>query len=65
MNRGINLLVIALVFFLGAAIGYAVGYGVWAVTPSQVAQLQERAQHFTERAFGVASDHVTSARHGG
>jgi uncharacterized membrane protein len=65
MNRGINLLVIALVFFLGAAIGYAVGYGVWAVTPSQVAQLQERAQHFTERAFGVASNHATPARHGG
>ena len=65
MNRGINLLVIALVFVLGAAIGYAVGYGVWAVTPSQVAQLQERAQHFTERAFGVASDHATSARQGG
>ena len=65
MNRGINLLVIALVFFLGAAIGYAVGYGVWAVTPSQVAQLQARAQHFTEKAFGVASDHATSARQGG
>jgi uncharacterized membrane protein len=65
MNRGINLLVIALVFVLGAAIGYAVGYGVWAVTPSQVAQLQERAQHFTEKAFGVASDHATSARQGG
>ena len=65
MNRGINLLVIALVFVLGAAIGYAVGYGVWAVTPSQVAQLQERAQHFTEKAFGVASDHAVSARQGG
>jgi hypothetical protein len=65
MNRGINLLIIAAVFFLGAAIGYAVGYGVWAVTPSQVAQLQERAQHFTEKAFGVASGHATFARHGG
>ena len=65
MNRGINLLVIALVFVLGAAIGYAVGYGVWAVTPSQVAQLQERAQHFTEKAFGVGSDHVSSDTHGG
>jgi uncharacterized membrane protein len=65
MNRGINLLIVALIFFLGAAIGYAVGYGVWAVTPSQVAQLQERAQHLTERAFGVVSDHATSARHGG
>lgn len=61
MNRGMNLLVIALVFFLGAAIGYAVGYGVWAVTPSQVTQLQERAQHLTERAFGVRSEHPTSA----
>ena len=65
MNRGINLLIIAVVFFLGAAIGYAVGYGVWAVTPSQVAQLQDRAQHFTERAFGVASNPATPARHGG
>jgi len=65
MNRGINLLVIALVFVLGAAIGYAVGYGVWAVTPSQVAQLQARARHFTEKAFGVASDHAVSARQGG
>jgi hypothetical protein len=65
MNRGINLLIIAVVFFLGAATGYAVGYGVWAVTPRQVAQLQERAQHFTERAFGVAHDHATSARHAG
>jgi hypothetical protein len=65
MRRGINLLVIALVFLFGAAIGYAVGYGVWAVTPSQVAQLQQRAQRLTEKAFGVASEHATSARHSG
>jgi uncharacterized membrane protein len=65
MNRGINFLVITLVFLLGAAIGYAVGYGVWAVTPSQVARFQERAQHFTQKAFGVASNHTTSARRGG
>ena len=65
MNRGLNLLIVAFVFLLGAATGYAVGYGVWAVTPSQVVQLQQRAQHITERAFGVASDHATSVRQGG
>jgi hypothetical protein len=62
MNRGINLLVIALVFVLGAVVGYGVGFGVWAVTPNQVARLQERAQHFTERAFGVKSAHPMTAR---
>ncbi len=65
MNRGISLVIIAVVFLLGAAVGYAVGYGVWAVTPSQVARFQQRAQHLTEKAFGVASDHATPVRHGG
>lgn len=58
MHRGINLLVIVFVFLLGAVAGYAVGYGVWAVTPSQVAQIQARAQHLTEKVFGVAPGRV-------
>jgi hypothetical protein len=53
MNRAINRLVIALVFLLGVAVGYGIGFGVWRVTPKEVARLQERVQHFTERAFGV------------
>jgi hypothetical protein len=65
MNRKINLLVIGLVFLLGVAIGYGVGFGVWAVTPSQVARLQERAQHLTEKAFGVRGEHSTLAGHSG
>ena len=65
MSRGMNLVVIALVFLLGAAIGYGVGFGGWAVTPSQVARLQARAQHFAERAFGVKPGHSMSAGHSG
>jgi hypothetical protein len=65
MNRKMNLLVIALVFLLGVSIGYGVGFAVWAVTPSQVARLQERAQHLTERAFGVRAEHPTGAGQSG
>ncbi len=61
MHRGISFLVIALVFLLGAAAGYTVGYGVWAVKPSQVARLQARAQHLTEKVFGLASGHAARA----
>ncbi len=65
MRRAINLLVISLVFLMGAAVGYGIGFTVWAMTPGQVARLQAHAQHLTEKAFGIASDHATPARHGG
>jgi hypothetical protein len=61
MKRGVSLLILGFVFVLGAAVGYGVGFGVWAVTPNQVVQLQKQAQHWTERAFGVRSTHPTSA----
>jgi hypothetical protein len=61
MKRGVNLLILGFVFVLGAAVGYGVGFGVWAVTPNQVVRLQQQAQHLTERAFGVQSTHPTPA----
>ena len=61
MRRGVNLLILGLVFVLGAAVGYGVGFGVWAVTPNQVVRLQKQAQHLTERAFGVQSTRPTPA----
>ena len=61
MKRGVSLLILGFVFVLGAVVGYGVGCGVWAVTPSQVVRLQKQVQHLTERGFGVQSTHPTPA----
>ncbi len=61
MDRGANLLVIALVFVLGVVVGYGVGLGVWTATPNQVARLHARDLHPTKRASEVQAGRPASA----
>ena len=62
MQRGFGLVVLGLVFLLGVAVGYGLGFGVWAVTPDQVSRLPQQAQHLTERVLGVQPRPVAPSR---
>ena len=56
MKRGFGVLVVVIALLVGLVAGYAIGFGVWGVKASQIAQIQAELQKMTKDVLDLKSN---------
>lgn len=55
MQRGFGVLIVVVALLVGLVAGYAIGFGVWGVKASQIAQIQTELQQMTHEVLDLKS----------